>query len=181
MSGDKNAMRKDMSGCGCRYKLRIEILEAEGGGLAGLGHELVEGVDALHIFHDTESEVRSYPVSGFHEGDGLGHEGFDLILGALRAPVEVLASELSCHNRFVESDVPKFHVCNKARRGDVVVMDTHMGYAAFPVASFKPIFDPCHAGRSRARSRGNERVIAFIPQGLDIFNPELGAVGRRHV
>jgi hypothetical protein len=87
--------------------LAIDVLLAEGGGLASAVHELVEGVDTLHILHDayrnsqhrsirvimtlhTEGEVGSYPGSALHEVDSGGHEALYLALRALSAAIEVL-------------------------------------------------------------------------------------------
>jgi len=84
-----------------RYGIRslaIDVLQAEGGGLASAVHELVEGVDTLHILHDAEGEVSSYPGGTFHEVDRGGHEVLYLLLGALSATIEVLARELSRHD-----------------------------------------------------------------------------------
>jgi len=79
--------------------LAIDVLLAEGGGLASAVHELVEGVDTLHILHDAEGEVGSYPGSALHEVDSGGHEALYLALRALSAAIEVLARELSRHDR----------------------------------------------------------------------------------
>jgi len=88
----------------------VDVSIAKGGRLAGAGHELVKGVDALHLFHDTcgtirkerqrmtmailtEGEVSRYPGSGLHEVNGISEKGVSLGLGALRSIGKALVTK----------------------------------------------------------------------------------------
>jgi len=156
-------------------------LFAQGSRLARASHKLVEGVDTLHLRHDTESEVRSDPLRFLHELNGFGHHTFDLAFGALSPTVEILASPLSSHDRLVESAVPKLHVGNEAARSGGVIMDAHMGRVASTIAGVEPIFDPSHAIGVGARCWGDQHSITLVFQWFDILLPKCGTATRIHV
>jgi len=148
--------------------------------LAVVVHELVEGVDTLHVLHDTEGEVGRDPVSLLHVGNDGAHEVVNLVLAALSATVEVLAGKLSGVDREVVGVVPVLDVFDETFGSNVVIVNGNSLESAASVASFHEVAHPDLTVRVGRCGRGDEGV-ALVLEGLNVLLPEVGAVLRSHV
>jgi len=158
----------------------VDVLLAEGSGLASRGHELVVSIDALHVVHDTETEVSGDPFGRLHEFDNGFPEGVSLGHGALSTVVEVLASKLSSHDGLVVGVVPKVQVVDHSLGGDIVVVNTVVIRVASSIAGFVPVVNPNLAVRVRAGGGRNE-LVTLVLEGLEVLLPERCSFAGGHV
>jgi len=163
-----------------RRLLALEVHATESSRLTIVIHELVKGVDTLHVLHDTEGEVGGNPGGVVHVSSDGAHEVVDLVLAALSATVEVLASKLSGVDREIVGVVPVLNILDETFRSDVVVVNgnTVQGAAAGARAQ-----EAVHPGLSVrvGRGGGGDEGVALVLEGLNVLLPEGGTVRRRHV
>jgi len=158
----------------------VDVLLAEGSRLSSRGHQLVVSVDALHVCHNTETEVSFNPFGRLHKFDDGFPEGVGLRDRALSTVVEVLASKLGSHDRLAVSVVPELQVRDHSLSGDIVVVNAVVVGRASSVAGFVPVVDPNLAVGVGAGG-GCEELVTFVVEGLEVLYPERRSFSGVHV
>jgi hypothetical protein len=155
-----------------------EVVPAEGGWLATRGHKLVKNVDALHVVHDTESEILGDVASAIHPSRDCGHEVLNLSGVALRTSSEVLASILGDPDVPAKGGVEILAVADECLRIGAIPVNGD-GIDAAAIAGIKEILQPDFTARAGGDS-GRYEVVALALEGLKVLPPKgSGVAGRK--
>jgi len=148
--------------------------------LAVVVHKLVEAVDTLHVFHDTEGEVGGDPIGLVHVGSDGAHEVVNLVLTALSTAVEVLASKLGGVDREFVCIMPVLDVLDETLGRNVVIMNGNAVKSAASIARSQERVHPSLTVRVGRGGRGDESVTLVLER-FNVLLPEASTVRRRHV
>jgi len=169
------------SGTTQNYRLlALEVQAAKSSRLTIVVHELVKGVDSLHIFHDTKGEVGGDPIGLVHVGSDGAHKVENLVLAALSATVEVLASKFCGVDREFVCIMPVLDVLDETFGGNVVIMNGNTVKSAASIARSQERVHPGLPVRV-GRGGGGDESVALVLEGFNVLLPEVGTMRRRHV
>jgi len=157
----------------------VDVLISQGGWTAIPGHELISGVDAHHVVHDTKGEIRYNPRCVVHElSDGV-HEVVHFLLGTLGAAIEVLACKFRDPDGSAERIVPVRDISNEILGPDVIPMNGDTVESA-AITTIEELRHPDFSVRIGGSS-GRNQVVALILEGLYVLLPQTYTLLRGHV
>jgi len=151
-----------------------DVVPAEGSWLTISGHKLVERVDALHVVHDTESEVLRDVPGAIHPGADCVHEGLNLGSVTLWSTSEALASILGDPDGLIEGGEEILAIADEFLSISTIPMDGN-GIDRAATAVTNETGQPRYATSTGGDSRRYE-AVALVLEGLDVLLPERSSV-----
>jgi len=160
----------------CSKSPLSEVVPAEGGWCSITGHKLVENIDALHVMHDTESEVLGDVVGAVHPASDCVHESLNLGSVTLSTSTKVLASKLGDPDGPVEGGMEILAIADECLRISAIPMEGN-GINGATTAIVDEGRQPNFTTRPGGDS-GGYKVVALALEGLEVLLPEGSSITR---